>query len=169
MRTRYPEYEGSVTAVCKCCGKEFNHPSCHTTQKYCSLRCRENVYRSQTGFTIGCDRDGNTGAVSELRVCAAMLLAGYEIHRCVSAHGHFDLTAWKDGKVIGVQVKTGRINALTGTHKHVTQKKNDGYWAYYFPDDDTILLLNEQGDRVDLTPNRRTRSRKGELLYDIIT
>lgn len=46
------------------------------------------------------------GAVSELRAAAHLMAQGFDVYRCVAAHGAFDLVASRDGVLYRVEVKT---------------------------------------------------------------
>jgi Holliday junction resolvase-like predicted endonuclease len=60
---------------------------------------------------------GNTGAVSELVVCADLLKKGYEVFRSVSPSSSCDLIVLKDGKTLTIEVRTGCVNS-DGTHRY---------------------------------------------------
>lgn len=47
-----------------------------------------------------------TGAISELRVCADLLIKGYEVFRAVSPDASCDLIVMKRGVITRVQVRT---------------------------------------------------------------
>lgn len=46
------------------------------------------------------------GAASELQACAALLKAGYHVFRSETPSAPFDLVAYKNGKLVGVEVKS---------------------------------------------------------------
>ena len=49
------------------------------------------------------------GASAELRVCADLLLRGYEVFRSISPHCSCDLMIQKDGNIYRVEVKTASL------------------------------------------------------------
>jgi hypothetical protein len=50
----------------------------------------------------------HTGAAGELRICADLLLRGYEVYRNVSSAG-VDVVAYKNGKFYRVEVKANTV------------------------------------------------------------
>ena len=65
---------------------------------------------------------GGIGAASEMLVCADLVLRGLSVLRAVSPSCPFDLAVMKSGKLLRVEVTTGRRHP-TGKVIHVKKDK----------------------------------------------
>lgn len=105
----------AMKITCAWCKKEVEYPDGkyvvqRSWQKYCSNNCRNSAsakrcYLPSPNAHLA---SGPVGAANELRVCADLLLKGYEVFRSVSHTCSCDLIVLKDGRTQRVEVKTGR-------------------------------------------------------------
>jgi hypothetical protein len=98
-----------TSKICKGCGKPFEH---HLTQKeYCTTTCRKAHHKQKYAYTSLAPNlsSSNTGAVSELIVCADLLKKGYEVFRSVSATCSCDVIALRDGICTRIEVRSAQI------------------------------------------------------------
>lgn len=91
--------------------------------------------------------NSSIGAVGELKVCADLLIKGYEVFRAMSPSSSCDILALKNGRILRIEVrtarkiKTGEIQ-FPGTLKDVG--RSDHFAAvgrneiHYFPPLETI-------------------------------
>jgi len=94
---------------CSNCSKAFN--ASRRNSKFCSLRCQRVVHikklqvspRRYPGIA-----SSTIGAIGEMLVAADLLSKGFEVFRAVSSACSSDLMISKNGKVISVEVRTGR-------------------------------------------------------------
>lgn len=109
------------TVVCTGCGKEFT--TWRKPQKFCSKRCNQRFNNQPTGFRHIIP-PSTVGAISELLVGADLLRRGYEVFRALSPSCSCDLAILKNGKLLRVEVRTGRKNRrgnvvyANTTHRH---------------------------------------------------
>lgn len=61
---------------------------------------------------------GTIGAISELHVCADLLLRGYEVFRSVSPTASCDLAVLRGSRLLRIEVKSARLHIKTGTLYH---------------------------------------------------
>ena len=91
---------------CFGCKKNFMDSA---KKKYCSKKCRtdhtRSMYRTKNMSLNVCS--ATVGAIGELRVCADLLLKGYNVYRSVSPACGCDLAAIKENKFYRVEVTTG--------------------------------------------------------------
>jgi len=92
---------------CQNCGKEISIARQRRLAKFCSYKCRlqkrREVYGAQTAMS-----PGTCGALGELAVASDLLSRGFEVFKSVSPHAHCDLIAFKNGKLIQIEVTVGR-------------------------------------------------------------
>lgn len=109
--------------ICKQCGKEFSG----TRQcDFCSNPCRRHAWFKENYIPSPhkhLDR-ANTGAISELRVAVDLLSKNFEVFRALSPHCSCDLAVLKDGKLLRIEVRTGRA-AGNGKSMFWTKPKKD--------------------------------------------
>jgi hypothetical protein len=99
---------------CEICGKEFKpRVLAHVV---CSRPCRQEKVRKQYREANPPALDeqestklnsGTVGAMHELLACADLMRRGFEVFRAVSPSSPFDMAAFKDGKLIRIEVTTG--------------------------------------------------------------
>jgi len=92
--------------ICPKCNKEFI--TTNSTKKFCSSYCRRTYYRQKYKvFNFAPNVNAGTkGAISELLVCADLLIKGFNIFRASSPSCPCDLVAINNGKPYRVEVKT---------------------------------------------------------------
>lgn len=131
-------------AECEMCGKEFKQRVSHhaTCSKACVQAKARRLY-----FTNNPDKaetahlnTGNVGAMHELMVCCDLLKRGYEVFRAISQSSLFDVAAFKDGKLIRVEVTTGAFS----THGKLAHPTKD------FSRFDLLAVVTGRG--IEYTP-----------------
>lgn len=92
--------------VCSvCCG---NFESVQVHARYCSSDCRKSSERERWGRTSdGSLSSGTVGALAELACSVDLMEKGYAVFRALSPACICDLIAFKDGKFLRVEVRTG--------------------------------------------------------------
>jgi Holliday junction resolvase-like predicted endonuclease len=60
--------------------------------------------------------NSRAGDLSELKACVWLLEQGYEVFRNVSCVGPADLTVFKDGELIMIDVKSSNYNPKSGKY-----------------------------------------------------
>ena len=93
---------------CKNCGAIFK-PN-NASQIYCKKDCKK--YFTYTD--VCSNSTGNTGQVSEHLVAVDLMLKKWYVYKCLGVNSPFDLYAYRDGVHKRIEVKTGRINNVTG-------------------------------------------------------
>ena len=78
------------------------------------------------------------GAINELRVCADLLLKGYEVFRSVSPGSSCDLAILKEGKLIRIEVKTAHLKS-NGKLMNPVKKHRADVVALVFPESITYI------------------------------
>lgn len=96
--------------LCTICNK----PLSGKATQYCSDECRKvrarQIYKDSGVYCpTGLD-NGTAGAVSELRAAADLLSRGYEVFRALSPTCSCDLIAFKNSRIIRVEVRTGHYH-----------------------------------------------------------
>jgi len=107
---------------CLVCGIEFTSKFYWT--KTCSIECRKKHFNKNYGrkglekLSTNC-----VGAISELTVCVDLMRKGYSVFRAVAPHCLFDIVAYKENKILKVEVKTGylSINGKVSNPQHPHQ------------------------------------------------
>jgi PD-(D/E)XK endonuclease len=94
--------------ICEQCGKEFDHPVRRT--RFCSMKCSRRSYykKNYTASPYPGLNTGAIGAASECKVIADLILKGYEVFRAISSMSSCDLAILRNGKLLRVEVRTGR-------------------------------------------------------------
>lgn len=102
---RYPK-----ECICQQCGKNFTHPM--RTTKFCSMKCSRRAYYDKNYTKSPYESSGigriTVGAANELRVAADLMFKGYEVFRALSPQASCDLAILKNGKLLRVEVRSGR-------------------------------------------------------------
>jgi len=108
--------------TCPTCGAGFETD--FAGKKYCNLYCRPSA-RSKEGshLTFPDVSQGNTGAFSELIVCADLLAHGFYVFRSVGPNALYDLIVTKGTSLTKVEVKT--TCKLDGGEFHVPKLKSN--------------------------------------------
>lgn len=101
-------------SLCKHCNSEIPLGLRNRGAAYCSTKCRTRHYNFRVGMKGLGLPTGTTGAISELRVAADLLLKGYEVFRAMSANCSCDLAILRNNQLLRVEVSTGYINGITG-------------------------------------------------------
>ena len=118
--------------ICEECQKPFTN--LYRRTRFCSQKCRlhsayKRNYIPSPQEKAGIDRAA-TGAASELIVAADLLRRGYEVFRALSPHASCDLAILHDGKLLRVEVRTGRKAANRQRAFFVKSKKyRSDIWA----------------------------------------
>jgi hypothetical protein len=99
-----------MSQVCEHCQKPFPYSKDKYRRKYCSIECRTARYCPSSTSHLA---SGTAGAVSELRVCADLLLKEYEVFRAMSPSCSCDLMALKEGLIQRIEVRSGQ-KSITG-------------------------------------------------------
>lgn len=94
-----------VAKNCSACGETFY--CAHGLAKYCSPKCRT-PWRARSQRLPGGLITGNTGAASELLVCADLIFRSVHVFRSVSPASPCDLVIQRDGKLLRVEVTKGK-------------------------------------------------------------
>lgn len=92
--------------ICEQCSKEFESP--FKRAKVCSSECRKTRFNNKTGRLA--DKSistGTVGAMSEMVVAVDLMKRGYSVFRALSQSCLCDLVAYKDGKSLLIEVRTG--------------------------------------------------------------
>lgn len=99
--------------ICKVCKNKFE--SNVDFAQVCSHECRLKRDRIRAGrfAQIGIPT-GTVGAISEMMVAADLMRKGYSVFRALSQSCFCDLVAFKNGKTLNVEVKTGYKHTVTG-------------------------------------------------------
>lgn len=105
--------------LCEYCKRQFR--TTLSRQRFCATNCQraatENVplvhpSQIEAGVQIP---TSTAGAASELRAAADLMLRGFHVFRAMSPSCPCDLVVWRpSGPVIRVEVKTARVNSVTG-------------------------------------------------------
>jgi hypothetical protein len=109
--------------TCPTCKKDFK--GVHN-QVYCSKKCGS-YYRGPAYPGLS---NNSAGAVSELRVCADLLIKGYEVFRAVSPSSSCDVLALKGGKTSRIEVRTSTV-MKNGTIAFSKSSKDAGRSDHY--------------------------------------
>ena len=92
--------------VCVICEKDFCSVQGHA--KYCSVTCRRKSEAKKWGRSSVTEiAAGTVGAMSEMEVALDMMNKGFAVFRALSPSCLCDLIAFKDGKTLMVEVRTG--------------------------------------------------------------
>ena len=81
-------------------------------QKYCGKKCRDE-YLGMHGAWKHLNT-ATVGAIQELRVSVDLFMRGYEVFRSLSPASWCDLLVSKDGKFVGVEVRTAYKHRISG-------------------------------------------------------
>lgn len=99
-------------APCKGCGKPITGEKAVWHSKYCSVECKSSYlkreYRKHNPYHGPSLPSGSVGAVSELVVAADLLERGFEVYRALSPAAPCDLAILRDGRLLRVEVTSGR-------------------------------------------------------------
>ena len=102
--------------VCIVCGKDIPESRRIRHAKTCSAECYHNrqleKYHKRNPRTFLCS--ATTGAVGEYRVVVDLLLKGFEVFKAVSPACSCDLAILKEGKLLRIEVKTGKYTSYEG-------------------------------------------------------
>lgn len=130
---------------CAWCSERF---SIVGNSRYCSATCALKAEQDKLPKTKSTLNTGQRGAVSELYVCADLILKGFSVFRSVSQTCPCDLVAMSGDKLYRVEVKTvawvkGLTSVPTGhaNNKHlfdIYAAVDDDGNIVYVPD---VLLL----------------------------
>ena len=112
------------TKKCKNCGTEIRVAGC-SVRNYCSETCRRIIQYPESTLGLA---TGVVGARSELLASADLLKRGYEVYRSLSPHCSSDLIAAKDGKLLRIEVRTGR-RVLSGNIVYSKAKFRSDHYA----------------------------------------
>ncbi len=103
--------------ICRTCGKRLTRDQKYYCSPYCCLK-----YRYESNPYVG-RTTGDTGAISELRVCVDLMVKGYEVFRAISPASSCDLLVLHDGtKILRMEVRTAPKNKMDGK---LIKNKND--------------------------------------------
>jgi len=105
----------SESYKCVICGKIVSHPCAIT----CSEECRkihQKKYAPKSEFK-GKLPSGTVGAIQEMRIAIDFLSNGYYAFRSLTPNSPFDIVAFKDKKILKVEVTTGYVSK-TGKIQH---------------------------------------------------
>jgi hypothetical protein len=95
---------------CRYCQHEFF--SSDLRRVYCSSQCSDQMRKGSRGPSF------LAGSVAELFVATYLMTRGYYVFRALSPTGPFDLVAFKNGKTLKIEVKTGTSPDSVPKHRH---------------------------------------------------
>lgn len=96
--------------LCKGC-EEPLAADAHPARKWCSRACYARRYNARHfKHDLGAQR-GTVGAWAELVAAIDLMGRGFDVYRAVAPHAPFDLVAHKQGRLLRVEVRTGRRSA----------------------------------------------------------
>lgn len=111
--------------ICEECTKPF--VNLYRRAKFCSQKCRLHSAYKRNYIPSPQEKNGisraSTGAANELLVAADLLKKGYEVFRALSPQASCDLAILNDGKLLRVEVRTGREAANRQRAFFVKSKK----------------------------------------------
>lgn len=137
---------------CTHCGKPIPEkraawPHTMTCSTQCSHARMRRAYRERN--PVPTIPKGTVGAIAELAVSVDLLSRGYEVFRALSPHCSCDLAINLGGRLIRVEVRTGRLNSTGGLTYGKFERdmgRQDIYAVRtkegeitYFPDPETLL------------------------------
>ena len=100
----------SMTLTCECCKKEFT-PKFRRT-RFCSMKCSRRSYYDKNYTPSEYEQAhigrSNVGAANELKVAADLMLRGFDVFRALSPQCSCDLAILRGGKLLRVEVRSGR-------------------------------------------------------------
>lgn len=135
--------------VCRVCGKPIPESRKRYRSFYCSHGCKLSVERNKyrKANPVSIVGRAQSGAVSELLVCADLLRRGFEVFRAVCPACSCDLAVLKDGILQRVEVKTGsRYIKVDGTVMHTYGKGHAGIRA------DILAVVDLDANHIIYTP-----------------
>jgi hypothetical protein len=99
-----------MNGLCRNCQAGFTKKNYN--QIFCSIKCERKYNAPETS---GLKRDfglssSSAGAMSELLACADLLKKGYSVFRSVSPASNFDAIAFKNDKMISIEIRTGYMS-----------------------------------------------------------
>ena len=119
----------SYERTCTQCQTKFS--SRMPNGKYCSDECRRRANYTLVGHGLS---TGTVGAMSELRASTDLMKRGYEVFRALSPSTSCDLAVLKGGKLITVEVRSGRIHEKTNRVTYCETKIRADVVAIVLPD-----------------------------------
>ena len=106
--------------MCGVCKKGFVQTY---KNKYCSEVCRKININSRITDHYNLS-PGTIGALNELKVCADLMIKGYNVFRCVSPNSPHDLIISNDERILRVEVTTGTKH-VSGNISHAGKTDRD--------------------------------------------
>src|SRR3990167_2971874 len=96
---------------CVHCGKERPRDRSSAMHKYCSFACSREFWKKKykTSNPSSGIPSSTVGAISELIVAVDLMQKGWEVFRSLSPSCSCDLAILKNGKLVRIEVKTGRF------------------------------------------------------------
>lgn len=129
---------------CTICGTVFES-SDGRPRKYCE-NCKEDAHRIKIKHPEM--STGTKGALTELMVCADLLIKGYEVFRSVSPTCSCDLIACKPGDLIRIEVRTA--NRSKAGELLFSKKIRAEVFAIVVLAEDKIIYLDKSLNTIDL-------------------
>lgn len=124
--------------TCEQCKQSFT-PKFRRT-RFCSMKCSRHSYYTKNYIPSPYEQAkvgrSNVGAASELRVAADLMLRGFDVFRALSPQCSCDLAILRDGKLLRVEVRSGRPakNRKRPFWAHPKKNKSE-LFALVLPDD----------------------------------
>lgn len=130
--------------VCWNCKKPIG-VSRYRGTKYCTRACGAAYKKYDYGYARTGRNCSVAGAVGELRVCADLLLRGYDVFRAVSPSSPYDLIAVNESQCLKVEVRTAAKNRVTGYVNWTKPDSSKGCDVAAVVLDEEILYFREDG------------------------
>lgn len=113
---------------CANCGNPFELKDKRAwNKKYCSHKCTPHHRLQVSGYKSKGIPTATVGTIAEIVVCLDLLKKGYSVFRSISPSSNFDLVAFKNEKMISVEVRSGYLS----NNKPVFPKKEKDKAEYY--------------------------------------
>jgi hypothetical protein len=126
-------------AICRNpeCGAQFEKTS--NRKVYCKPTCQEEHYYVKTRAYADSGLTRTTvGDIGELRVGVDLLARGYDVFKSLCGNCWTDLIVAIDGKLLSVQVRTGRRTS-SGTLMYPKDKEHSDMTAVVLPNEIVYL------------------------------